>query len=131
MTENELSKEIVDVAFKVHNRLGPGLLESVNEVILAYELRSRGLNVVRQLSVRIVYEGIRFEEGFRLDLLIDDNVIVEAKSVVETTAVDKKQLLTYLRLLDKRLGLLINFNVEMMKHGISRVVNGLEENPGN
>jgi GxxExxY protein len=127
MTENEIAKEIVDAAFKVHNRLGPGLLESVYEVVLAYELRTRGLNVVRQLPVPIVYEGIQFEEGFRLDVLAEDKVIVEIKSIERVTGVDKKQLLTHLRLMDKRLGLLINFNVELIKDGISRIVNGLEE----
>ena len=127
MTENEIAKEIVDAAFKVHSRLGPGLLESVYEVVLAFELRSRGLNVVRQLPVPIVYEGIQFEEGFRLDLLVEDKVVVEVKSVEKISGVDKKQLLTHLRLMDKRLGLLINFNVELIKDGITRIVNGLEE----
>jgi GxxExxY protein len=127
MTENQIAKEIVDAAFKVHSRLGPGLLESVYEVVLAYELRKRGLNVVRQLPVPIVYEDIQFEEGFRLDLLVEDKVIVEIKSIEKVTGVDKKQLLTHLRLMDKQLGLLINFNVGLIKDGISRIVNGLEE----
>jgi GxxExxY protein len=127
MTENEIAKEVVDAAYKIHSRLGPGLLESVYEVVLAYELRNRGLHVVRQLPVPIVYEGIQFEEGFRLDLLVEDKAIVEIKSVEKITGVDKKQLLTHLRLMDKRLGLLINFNVELIKDGMSRIVNGLEE----
>jgi GxxExxY protein len=127
MTENEIAKEIVDAAFKVQSRLGPGLLESVYEVVLAYELRKRGLNVVRQLPVPIVYEDVQFEEGFRLDLLVEDKVIVEIKSIEKISGVDKKQLLTHLRLMNKRLGLLINFNVELIKDGVSRIVNGLEE----
>jgi GxxExxY protein len=127
MTENEIAREVVDAAFKVHSRLGPGLLESVYEVVLAHEVRNRRLNVVRQLPVPIVYDGIQFEEGFRLDLLVEDKVIDEIKSVEKITGVDKKQLLTHLRLMDKRLGLLINFNVELIKDGMSRIVNGLEE----
>ncbi|HEY4234944.1 MAG TPA: GxxExxY protein [Lacipirellulaceae bacterium] len=127
MTENEIAREVVNAAFKVHSRLGPGLLESVYEVVLAHEVRNRRLNVVRQLPVPIVYDGIQFEEGFRLDLLVEDKVIDEIKSVEKITGVDKKQLLTHLRLMDKRLGLLINFNVELIKDGMSRIVNGLEE----
>jgi GxxExxY protein len=103
------------------------LLESVYEVALAYELRKRGFQVDRQRPVPIVYEEIQFDEGFRLDLLVNDQVIVEIKSVEETKRVHKKQLLTYLRLQDKRLGLLLNFNVDLMKEGITRIANRLQE----
>jgi GxxExxY protein len=125
--ENEIAKEIVDAAFHIHQQLGPGLLESVYEVILAHELRKRGLNVVRQLSVPIVWDGLRFDEGFRSDLVVENKVIVELKSKEKVIPVDKKQVLTHLGLSDKRLGLLINFGEELIKNGISRVVNGLED----
>jgi len=127
MDENPISQQIVDAAYQIHKTLGPGLLESVYEVVLAYELRKRGLKVERQLPVQVVYDGICFEEGYRLDLLVEGKVIVEIKSIEALTPVHKKQLLTYLRLLDKRLGLLINFNEELIRNGISRVVNGLED----
>jgi GxxExxY protein len=107
--------------------LRPGLLESVYEVALAYELRKRGFQVDRQRPVPIVYEEIQFDEGFRLDLLVNDQVIVEIKSVEEIKPVHKKQLLTYLRLQDKRLGVLLNFNVNLLKDGITRIANGLQE----
>jgi GxxExxY protein len=127
LQENPISKEIVDAAFKIHTKLGPGLLESVYEVILAHELRKRGLNVQRQLLVPVVWDDIQFEEGYRLDLMVEDKVLVEVKSIEAIEKVHKKQLLTYLRLMDKRLGILINFNEELIRDGISRVVNGLEE----
>lgn len=122
LTENEIATEVVDAAFKIHQRLGPGLLESVYEVVLAYELRKRGLEALRQVPIRIVWDEIRFEEGFRADLLVEGKVIVELKSKERTIPVDKKQLLTQLKLADKRLGLLINFGEELIKNGISRVV---------
>ena len=125
MTENEIAKIIVDAAFQVHKRVGPGLLESVYEVILAHELKKRGLNVKRQVPVAIVYDDIKFDEAFRADLIVEEKVIVELKSVEKVSRVHKKQLLTYLRLADKRLGLLINFGTELIRDGISRVVNGL------
>ncbi len=127
MTENEISKVVVDAALKVHRALGPGLLESVYEIVLAHELRSRGLKIQRQLSVPIRYENIHFDEGFRADLMIEQKVIVEIKSVERTNRVHKKQVLTYLRLADIRLGLLINFGTELIRDGITRLVNGLEE----
>lgn len=127
MTENGIAKQIVDAAFKIHSTIGPGLLETVYEVLLAHELTRRNLEVVRQLPVPVVYEGIRFEHGYQLDLLVHDQVIIEVKSIEQVAGIHKKQLLTYLRSTDKRLGLLINFNVELIKDGISRVVNGLEE----
>jgi GxxExxY protein len=125
--ENSLAKEIVDAAYKIHARLGPGLLESVYEVVLAYDLRKRGLTVQRQVPVPIIWEEIQFEEGYRLDLIVNGKVLVEVKSVASIEPVHKKQLLTYLRLMDKRLGILINFNAELIKDGIKRVANGLEE----
>jgi GxxExxY protein len=125
MDENEIAKIIVDAAFQIHKRLGPGLLESVYEVVLAHELKKRGLRVKRQVPVAIVYDDIKFDVGFRADLIIEDKVIVELKSVENVVPVLKKQLLTYLRLADKRLGLLINFGAELIRDGISRVVSGL------
>ncbi|HEX9543960.1 MAG TPA: GxxExxY protein [Pyrinomonadaceae bacterium] len=127
MTENEVARQIVDVAFKIHTTFGPGLLESVYETIMAYELQKRGLSVRRQQAIPVVYEEVRMDLGFRADLIVEGKVVVEIKSVEAIAPVHKKQLLTYLRLTDKRLGLLINFNVELIKSGISRVVNGLSE----
>ena len=127
MTENTIAKEVVDAAFRIHPTLGPGLLESVYETVLAYELDRRGLRAVRQQPIPVVYEGIRIDAGFRADLIVEDKVIVEVKSVELLAPVHKKQLLTYLRLADKRLGLLINFQVALIKNGITRIVNGLEE----
>ena len=127
MTENEVAKIVVDAAFKIHTALGPGLLESVYEVVLARELVKRGLRVERQLPVKILYDGVMFDEGFRMDLLVEGVVLVELKSVEQIAPVHKKQLLTYLKLADKRLGLLINFNVALIKDGITRIVNALKE----
>ena len=127
MTENAIAKEIVDAAFRIHTTLGPGLLESVYDTVLAYELDRRGLRTVRQQAIPVVYENVRIDTGFRADLIVEDKVIVEVKSVELLAPVHKKQLLTYLRLADKRLGLLINFQVALIKDGIARIVNGLEE----
>jgi len=127
MNENEIAKIIVDAAFQIHKRLGPGLLETVYEVVLAHDLKRRGLKVKRQVPVAIIYDDIKFDEGFRADLIVEEKIIVELKSVEKVSPVHKKQLLTYLRLADKRLGLLINFGSELIRDGISRVVNGLEE----
>jgi GxxExxY protein len=125
MTENEISKQAVDAAFRIHTQLGPGLLESVYEAVLAYELRKRGLRVERQRAIPVVYEEVRLDEGFRADLVVEDKVIIELKSVEAVARVHKKQVLTYLRLSGLKLGLLINFGEELIKDGISRVVNGL------
>ena len=125
MHENEIAKEIVNAAYKIHTRLGPGLLESVYETTLAYELNRQGLKVVRQQAIPVVYEGVHLEIGFRADLIVESKVVVEIKSVEATAPVHRKQLLTYLRLADKRLGLLINFGAELIKDGITRVVNNL------
>ncbi len=127
MTENEIANVIVDAAFRVHTRLGPGLLESVYEAVLEYELKRRGLRVARQVPLPVVYEEIRLDEGFRADLIIEDKVIIELKSVEQVAPVHKKQLLTYLRLTDRRLGLLVNFGAALLKEGISRVVNQLPD----
>ena len=127
MTENEVAKQIVDAAYRVHTSLGPGLLESAYEAVLAYELEQRGLRTVRQQAVPIVYPGTRIEMGFRADLIVEDKVIVEIKSVEAIAPVHKKQLLTHLRLADKRLGFLINFNVALIKDGIPRIANGMPD----
>lgn len=127
MTENEIAKVVVDSAFRVHTKLGPGLFEVVYEVTLTYELEKRGLGVVRQQLIPIEYESLKFDEGFRADMIVEDKVILELKSVESVSRVHKKQLLTYLRLADKRLGLLINFGEQLIKDGITRVVNGLSE----
>ncbi|OIO96598.1 MAG: GxxExxY protein [Armatimonadetes bacterium CG2_30_59_28] len=127
MTENEIAKQVVDAAYKVHKILGPGLLESAYQAALFFELQSRGLHLVREQPVPVVYDGVAIDEGFRADLIVEDKVIVELKSVEVIARVHKKQLLTYLRLADKRLGLLINFGEELIKDGIHRIVNRLEE----
>lgn len=127
MTENEVAKVIVDCAYKLHTTLGPGLLESVYESVMSYELQKRGLQVERQKPLPVVYEDVRLEEGFRADLLVAGLVIVELKSVETVAPVHKKQLLTYLRLAGKKLGLLINFGEARIKDGISRIVNGLPD----
>ncbi len=126
MHENEISREIVDAAYKIHRRIGPGLFESVYERILRYELQQRGLLVLAQHPVPVIYESVRIDEAFRADLIVQDKVIVELKSVEKLAAVHKMQLLTYLRLSGLRLGLLINFNVPIIKSGISRVANGID-----
>lgn len=123
----EIAQQIVDAAFRVHTTLGPGLRESVYEAALAYELEKRGLRITRQQAIPVVYEAVRSHAGFYADLVVEDQVIVEIKAVEMVAPVHQKQLLTDLKLADKRLGLLINFNVALIKHGITRIVNGLEE----
>ncbi len=127
VTENEIAREVVHAAYGVHRALGPGLLESVYEAALAYELHQRGLHVLRQQPVPVAYKSMSFNAGFRADLVVEEKVIVEIKSVEEVAPVHKKQLLTYVRLSGKRLGLLVNFNVALIKNGITRLVNGLPE----
>ena len=127
MTENELGTAVVEPAIAVHRQLGPGLLETVYEVALAYELKERELRVERQRAIPIEYRGIKFNEGFRADLIVEDRLILELKSVEKVTAAHKKQVQTYLRLLDYRLGYLLNFGEALMKNGITRLVNGLKE----
>lgn len=125
--ENEIATAIVDVAYKIHRILGPGLLESAYEAIMLYELRNRGFVVSAQVAIPIYYESVELETGFRADLVVEDLVIIELKSIEKIASVHKKQLTTYLRLADKRLGLLINFGEELIKDGITRVVNGLPD----
>jgi GxxExxY protein len=127
MTENEIGKLVVDSAIAVHRELGPGLLESVYEVILAHKLRERGLRVERQVPVPIEYEGFKFDEAFRADIMVEGKVVLELKSVEQVSRVHKKQLQTYLRLAGYKLGFLLNFGEGLMKSGITRAVNGLEE----
>lgn len=126
-TENEIARLVLDAAFAVHTNLGPGLLESVYEAILAYELTKLGVVALRQVPVPIRYQELEFEEGFRADLLVDGKVIVELKAVEALVPVHGKQLLTHLRLSGHRLGLLINFGEEHLKDGIKRVTNGLPD----
>lgn len=124
MTENEIAKQILDAAFVVHTKLGPGLLESVYEVVLAYELRKRGFTAERQKGMPIIYDNIRFDEAFRSDLVVNGKVVAELKSVEALLPVHAKQLLTQLRLSGLKLGLLINFGEVHLKNGIKRVING-------
>ena len=123
MTDNELTYEIRGAIFDVYNELGPGLLESVYEEALVFELRQRGLKVERQIEVPILYKGQELKTALRLDLLIENTIIVELKSVEEMKPVFAKQLLTYLRLLNKRVGLLVNFSSGDIREGIKRIVN--------
>lgn len=125
MTENELSKIIVDISYKIHTRLGPGLLESVYEAILYHELTKKGLMVERQKPIPIVWDDVHLDIGFRSDLIVENKVIIEIKSVEKISNVHLKQLLTYIRVTDLKLGLLINFNEALIKNGIKRVVHGL------
>lgn len=125
MTENELSKIIVDACYKIHTQLGPGLLENVYEAILFYELTKRGLKIERQKTLPVYWDDIILDIGFRADLIVEDKVILEIKSVAELANVHPKQVLTYLRITDMKLGLLINFNETYIKDGIKRVVNNL------
>jgi GxxExxY protein len=127
MTENEIGTIIVNAAIVVHRQLGPGLLESVYEIVLAYELQQHGLRVNRQMPIPIRYQDMTFDEAFRADLLVAEKVIVELKSVEQVSEAHKKQVQTYLRLSGCKLGFLLNFGEAPMKRGITRVVNGLED----
>lgn len=117
-----IATQLVDAAYKVHKALGPGLLESVYEACLCHELTKRGIPFRRQLELPVVYDGIRLDAGLRLDLVVDDCVVVELKAVEKHNTLFEAQLLTYLKLTGHRLGLLINFNVELIKDGIKRMV---------
>ncbi len=123
-TENELAAIICDLGLKVHRKTGPGLLESAYEECLFYELTKKGLKVERQINLPLIYEGIHVNIGYRLDLLVEDKVIVELKAVSSIQDIHISQLLTYLKMSNKKLGLLLNFNVELFKYGIKRVANG-------
>jgi GxxExxY protein len=124
IAENEIGTIVVDEAVKLHQALGPGLLEIVYEAVLTRRLRERGLKVERQKPIRIEYQGERFDEGFRTDIIVNRLVIIELKSVEKVSPVHKKQLLTYLRLTDLKVGYLLNFGDYLMKDGISRIING-------
>ncbi len=127
MTENEIGCIVVDAAIAVHRALGPGLLESVYEAVLAHELSKRGLSVKRQVVVPVIYKGLEFDEGFRADIIVENKVILELKSVEKMIPAHGKQIQTYLRLTDMKLGFLLNFGAALMKDGIKRAVNGLHE----
>jgi GxxExxY protein len=127
MNQNIITGQIVDAAYKVHTTLGPGLLESVYEAALAWELEKRGLNVTRQQGIPVIYEKVNIHPGFFADLIVEQQIIVEIKATEFIAPVQKRQLLTYLKLADKRLGLLINFNVALIKDGIVRIANRLKE----
>jgi GxxExxY protein len=124
LSPNAVSRVIVDCAMRVHSALGPGLLESAYEACLAHELRKAGLRVETQVALPVVYDGIRLDVGYRIDILVEDAVIVEIKACDAITAVHQAQLMSYLKLSGKTLGLLINFHVAHLKNGIKRIVNG-------
>lgn len=125
MTENELSKIIINTCYNIHVKLGPGLLESVYEEILYHELINQGLKVKRQKAIPVIWKDIKMEIGFRADLIVENKIIIELKSVETIAPVHPKQLLTYLRITGIKLGLLINFNEKLIKDGIKRIVNNL------
>ncbi len=125
MTENELSRIIVDLCLKIHRRLGPGLLESVYEEVLCYELSKMGIPIRRQAGIPVEYDGLKMDLGFRADIIVDNKVVIELKSVEKVLDVHKKQLLTYLKLANCKLGLLVNFNSALLKDGITRIANNL------
>jgi len=127
VTENELAKIVVDAAYHVHVRLGPGLLESVYHAVMIYELQKRGLRVTSKDPVPIVWDDVRLDKGFEADAIVEEKLLLEFKSIEHVPPIHKKQLLTYLKLTNMRLGLLINFGSEFIKDGIFRIVNGLEE----
>lgn len=125
MELNNISGAVVDAAIRVHSALGPGLLESAYEACLKYELEKRGLNVKQQVALPVVYRGMKIDLGYRLDLLVEDAIIVELKAVEKLTPLHEAQLLSYLKLSGKKIGLLINFNVTRLRDGIKRMVNNL------
>lgn len=125
MNENEISKIVLDAAFRVHTVLGPGLFESVYEAALTHDLRKAGLEVETQVPIPVIYDGVKMAVGFRLDVLVENKVILELKSCEQLIPIHSKQLLNYLRLADLRLGLLFNFNVESLKGNIIRIANNL------
>jgi len=122
---NQISGSIVDAAFKVHNTLGPGLLESAYEACLAHELKKLGLRVASQVSLPVVYDGVAIEAGYRIDMIVQDSVVVELKAIEKILPIHQAQLLTYLKLSGIKVGLLINFNEVLLKQGINRLVNNL------
>jgi len=126
MNENEIAKIVVDAAFKIHTMVGPGLLESAYQAFLVFELKKRGLSVESEVPMPVQYDGVKVDAGYRADLLIEKSVIVELKSIEKVLDIHKKQLLTYLRISNLRLGLLINFSVPLIKDGITRIANDLK-----
>lgn len=127
MIENEITKICIDTAYKIHTKIGPGLLESAYQAILGYELSKRGLHVESEIPMPILYEDIKLDVGFRADLIVENKVIIELKSIENVAEVHKKQLLTYLRISGLHVGLLINFGAPLIKDGIFRIVNGFKE----
>lgn len=125
MTENELSKIVFECALKVHQNLGPGLLENAYEECLFYELKKTGLDIEKQKALPLIYEEVRLDIGYRLDIIVENKLILEIKSVEALNDIHFAQLLTYLKLTNCKLGMLINFNVNLIKNGIKRVVNNL------
>lgn len=125
MTENEIGTIILDCAFKVHKELGPGLLESTYQTCLVYELNEKGMSLEVEKALPVVYRDVKLEAGYRIDILVENKVIIELKSVEALNDIHLAQILTYLKLSDKKLGYLINFNVKLLKQGIKRVVNNL------
>jgi GxxExxY protein len=125
MTENEISKTLVDVFIRVHSQLGPGLFESVYETAICYELDKRALNYKRQQGIAVYYDSMKMDLGFRADIIVEEKVIVEIKSIESVLPVHHKTLLTYLKLTNKKLGLMVNFNVNLVKDRITRIVNNL------
>ena len=125
MDENQISNLIIGCAIEVHRVLGPGLLESAYETCLTYELREKGLTAQQQIPVLVIYKEVKLEHGYRMDLLVEGRVVVEIKSVDFISDIHEAQLLTYLKLADHRLGLILNFNTQMLKNGIKRLVNRL------
>ena len=125
MTENEISKLVVDLCFKIHKQYGPGLFESVYEEIFYYEWKKNSIPLTRQQAIPLIHEEIKMEAGFRADFIIDNKVIIELKSIEALAPVHYKQVLTYLKLTNLKLGLLVNFNVDLIKDGIHRIVNNL------
>lgn len=125
MIENDLSRIIVDCCFRIHNTLGPGLLESVYEELLAYEIQKQGISIRRQQGIAVIYDHIKMDMGFRADIIVENKVIIKIKSVEDIAPVHQKQLLTYLRITGLKLELLVNFNKALIKDGIRRIVNNL------
>ena len=124
MNENEITQKILDICFKIHTKLGPGLFESVYVAIINYELKKAGLNAQCEVPIPVYWDEVKLDIGFRADIVVENKVIVEIKSVEAIAPVHKKQVLTYLRIMNKKVGLLINFNNAHLKDGITRIVNG-------
>ena len=127
MIENDIAKIIIDLALKIHSKLGPGLFESVYEEILCHELNKKGLQYSRQKPIPILWDNIKLEGGFKTDIIVNEKVLIELKSVDQIQKVHKKQVITYLKLTNLKLGLLINFNSDLIKNGVVRLVNNLNE----